>query len=109
MKYISDPASLSIVLAFPILRVLSLVSKPMGEHPVHKELADEGIITLLFGLFDYWFQQVCSRVNQYLLYKPDFPSTSEDKMALREALHVLFGVTVDMGTLARGELMSYEK
>lgn len=30
-------------------------------------------------------------------------------MALREALHVLFGITVDMGTLARGEVMSYEK
>lgn len=30
-------------------------------------------------------------------------------MALREVLHVLFGITVDMGTLARGEVMSYEK
>lgn len=98
MAFVSDPSSLPIELAFPVLRVLSLVSKPTGDDfSVHKVLADEGIITVLFGLIRFWLSQ------------EGFPSTPAEKIALHEALHVLFGITVDMGSLARGEVMSYDK
>lgn len=55
MKVISDPSSMPIELAFPFLRVMSLISKPMGEDPVHRQLADEGIIDKLFDLMKFWF------------------------------------------------------
>eukprot|EP01127_Copromyxa_protea_P004947 TRINITY_DN14759_c0_g1_i1.p1 TRINITY_DN14759_c0_g1~~TRINITY_DN14759_c0_g1_i1.p1 ORF type:complete len:500 (-),score=142.56 TRINITY_DN14759_c0_g1_i1:138-1637(-) len=96
--FLADPPSLPMELAFPVLRVLSLVSKPTGDDfSVHRLLADEGIITVLFSLIRFW------------LSKEGFPSTPAEKLALHEVLHVLFGITVDMGTLARGEVMSYEK
>lgn len=46
-------------LAFPVLRVMSLVTKPMGDDPVHRVLADEGVIDVLFALMNTWFTQVC--------------------------------------------------
>jgi hypothetical protein len=66
LKVISDPANFPMELAFPILRVLSLVSKPLGDEAVHRILADEGIITVLFSLIRHWFTQVMFDLFQNL-------------------------------------------
>eukprot|EP01126_Amoeba_proteus_P038697 TRINITY_DN4046_c0_g1_i4.p1 TRINITY_DN4046_c0_g1~~TRINITY_DN4046_c0_g1_i4.p1 ORF type:complete len:428 (-),score=104.04 TRINITY_DN4046_c0_g1_i4:178-1461(-) len=84
-------------IAFPILRILFLISRPIDEVKINRVLADEGLIQSLFSLMKSWWE------------RPGFPSRASEKIALREALQVLFGLTVDMGTLARDEVMSYEK
>ena len=71
-KFVEDPQRLPINVAFPILRILSLISRPLEEQPVHRILADEGLIRNLFILTRTWMTMVSKISFPIIIFRTDF-------------------------------------
>jgi len=83
--------------SFPVLRFLFLFARPQEGSNIYREFALSGTIPLMFSLMRAWMTIENCGENQMVI------------LALKEALQVIFSCTLDMGTLARGEQMSYEQ
>lgn len=92
------PEVLTVEYAFPLLRILFLLIRPNEDNSeTFKDVVEDGIIDSVFTCLKHWTSL------------PNWNTSPEILTTVREALQVLFSVTVEMGTLAKGPLMSYEK
>eukprot|EP01125_Pyxidicula_operculata_P008298 TRINITY_DN2796_c0_g3_i2.p1 TRINITY_DN2796_c0_g3~~TRINITY_DN2796_c0_g3_i2.p1 ORF type:complete len:427 (+),score=83.57 TRINITY_DN2796_c0_g3_i2:802-2082(+) len=95
ISVLDDPDILPEV-AFPYLRILFLISRPVEGNKLHRQLADEKAIPIIFNLI------------KKIVDSPSFPNPSHFQ-TLQECFQVLFGLTIEMGTLNKSESpMKYE-
>uniref|UniRef100_A0A6B2L560 Uncharacterized protein n=1 Tax=Arcella intermedia TaxID=1963864 RepID=A0A6B2L560_9EUKA len=72
---------------FPQLRILFLLSRPVGDSDIYRKLADHGAIEKLYQILKFYIDD-----------NPQFPDPRH-YFILKEVLQLLFNLTIGMGSL----------